>query len=445
MSVQRVEPESDCGIAPEVIRAELDLICRSATFGRSKRLQQFLRYVCECTLRGEASQIKEYAVARDIFDRGPDYLPHEDSVVRRQAHALRHKLQEYYAEEGRNHSVRIDLPVGHYVPVFQRFEAARTAVSEADHISVAQPRRTVRNDRWKWAALPCAFVIFAAGWAAASRLSPTAAPSTRQNLLDPAIRELWGAWLNNPAGASICFSNRMMAIVKYYDKPATLGIVPGRMRASPAEDSDFRHAFSLPSAGYIYLTPSAEQTKMGEAMSGVYFANLLAAAKTPVRTTESRFINWQTLRAENLIIFGYSENNPWIDPLLAQYPFHVMRTDGDRLRRIVNTHPAAGEPAEFRMHISANPDDPTRDYALVSMLPGVDGVHQLLVINGLVSECTREATAYLTDPASVRKLLSRMRLAAPRHSGAWRFQMVLDTEIRDKVPTRSSIVALRVL
>jgi len=236
----------------------------------------------------------------------------------------------------------------------------------------------------------------------------------------------------------------MMAIVKHYDKPVTLGIVPGRMKASPAEDANFRRAFSLSPEGYIYLTPSAEQTKMGEAMSGVYLASLLTTGNTPVSSTESRFINWQTLRSENLIIFGYSENNEWIDPLLAQYPFHVLRTEGDRLRCVLNTQPAAGEPSEFRMHISRDPDDPTRDYALVSMLPGVDGVHQLLLINGLDSECTREATGYLTDPASVRTLLARMRRTSPHHAGAWRFQMVLDTEIRDKVPTRSSIAALRI-
>jgi hypothetical protein len=123
----------------------------------------------------------------------------------------------------------------------------------------------------------------------------------------------------------------------------------------------------------------------------------------------------------------------------------VLRTEGDRLRSVVNTHPAAGEPSEFQMHISNGPEDPTRDYALVSMLAGVDGVHQLLLINGLDSECTREATEYLTDPAKVKELLSQMRRIAPRHTGNWRFQMVLDTEIRDKVPTRSSIAALRVL
>jgi hypothetical protein len=443
MVVQRASLESDCPIAPEDVRAELELICRSATFGRSKRLQQFLRYVCECTLRGEAAQIKEYAVARDIFDRGPDYLQHEDSVVRRQAHSLRHKLQEYYAEEGRNDEIRIDLPVGHYVPVFQQFQPVNTAVGTRADIALAPPRR----GHWIWAAPLAALLlfVFAVGWPILSKRSPAAPRLASQNSLDPAIRELWGPWLNNPSGASICFSNRMMAIVKHYDKPVSLGIVPGRMKASPAEDANFRRAFSLSPEGYIYLTPSAEQTKMGEAMSGVYLASLLTAGKTSVDSTESRFINWQALRSENLIIFGYSENNEWIDPLLAQYPFHVLRTEGDRLRRIANTRPVAGERSEFRMHISRNADDPTRDYALISMLPGVDGVHQLLLINGLDSECTREATAYLTDPASVRTLLSRMRLVAPRHAGAWRFQMVLDTEIRDKVPTRSSIAALRVL
>lgn len=445
MGTEAAEALKSAPAASNEVWGELERVCRSAAFSRSLRLQQFLRHVCECTLKGESSLIKEYTLARDIFDRGPDYIAREDSVVRRQAHSLRRKLQEYYEDEGRNDPIRIELPVGHYVPVFHVADnpASKTQPAAAEAPPPVARRRFFIGIGITLAALT-ACLIFVAGWI----LSPKAASSGRTAAsasLDPAGREIWASWLNNPAGASICFSNRMMAIVKFYDKPAAVGAVPGRMRASPAEDSDIRKAFSLPPTGYVYLTPSLEQTKMGEAISAVSLANLLAAARTPVRTAESRFVNWETLRTANLILFGYSENNPLVDPLLSDYPFRLMPTDGERLRCIVNAHPLPGEPPEFRIHLSHGPNDPARAHALVSMLPGIDGSHQLLLISGLQSECTREATEYLTNPAKAAILLGRLRQAAPHHRGPWQFQMVLETEIRDSVPTTASISAIRVL
>ena len=40
-------------VSPEQVQAELETVLRSATFERSERLQRFLRYICELTLKGE--------------------------------------------------------------------------------------------------------------------------------------------------------------------------------------------------------------------------------------------------------------------------------------------------------------------------------------------------------------------------------------------------------
>jgi hypothetical protein len=79
------------------------------------------------------------------------------------------------------------------------------------------------------------------------------------------------------------------------------------------------------------------------------------------------------------------------------------------------------------------------------MLPGVDGRRQLFLTTGLDAQSTQEASEYLTAPAIVRGLLARMRQLEGRHTGSWRFQIVLEDEVRDKVPTRANVVALRVL
>jgi hypothetical protein len=107
-------------VSAEEAHAELEIVLRSHTFDRSERLHKFLRYICELTLKGEASRINEYLIGSEVFQKGPEYNPNEDSVVRRQAHALRRKLHDYYAGEGKDRPIRIELPVGRYVPTFRR-------------------------------------------------------------------------------------------------------------------------------------------------------------------------------------------------------------------------------------------------------------------------------------------------------------------------------------
>src|ERR1044071_7139631 len=119
-----VQNAASHAITPEEVYAELDVLTRSPLFNRSEKLQRFLRFVCETTLQGSGDQINEYLIGSEVFRRGTDYNPSEDSIVRRHAHAMRQKLQEDYAHEGADHAIRIEMPVGRYVPVFRRREDA---------------------------------------------------------------------------------------------------------------------------------------------------------------------------------------------------------------------------------------------------------------------------------------------------------------------------------
>src|SRR5687767_12157792 len=126
-------------VSPAEVHAELETVLRSPAFERSERLQRFLRYICELTLNGESGRINEYLIGSEVFRKGADYNPNEDSIVRRQAHTLRQKLQDYYTGEGSDHVVRIELPVGRYVPVFRRKEQASPPVAAVDLPAKAEP------------------------------------------------------------------------------------------------------------------------------------------------------------------------------------------------------------------------------------------------------------------------------------------------------------------
>ena len=105
--------------AVEKQRAELQSVLRSALFGRSPALAHLLSYLCEQLFAGEGDQIKEYSIAIDVFGRPEAFDQDADSIVRVQANRLRKRLAEFYSGEGASHELRIFIPVGQYVPVFQ--------------------------------------------------------------------------------------------------------------------------------------------------------------------------------------------------------------------------------------------------------------------------------------------------------------------------------------
>jgi hypothetical protein len=100
-------------------KAELQAVLQSSLFVRSPTLAHLLSYLCEKKFAGEGEQIKEYAIAVDVFGRRESFDQDIDSIVRVQANRLRKRLAEYYNTEGTGHRLHISIPIGQYVPAFE--------------------------------------------------------------------------------------------------------------------------------------------------------------------------------------------------------------------------------------------------------------------------------------------------------------------------------------
>jgi hypothetical protein len=98
--------------------AELDRLLASPAFTKSPQLAQFIKFVVEETLAGRGDRIKAYSIAADALGRDASFDPQNDPIVRVEAGRLRRALAHYYATDGRNDPIVIDLPLGHYLPVF---------------------------------------------------------------------------------------------------------------------------------------------------------------------------------------------------------------------------------------------------------------------------------------------------------------------------------------
>src|SRR5689334_12817577 len=97
----------------EAVRAQLAKVLASPQFAQSERLSRFLKLAVEVGQSGRDS-LKEYRIGVEVFDRGKDFDPRTDPIVRVQAAKLRSKLLEYYAGAGARDPLVITVPKGSY-------------------------------------------------------------------------------------------------------------------------------------------------------------------------------------------------------------------------------------------------------------------------------------------------------------------------------------------
>jgi adenylate cyclase len=111
---------SSSGFPSSIVKAQMERILNSPEFKATDAQRAFLRYVVEKTLAGHADAIKGYTVATEVFGRHEDFDQATDPIVSIQANKLRRALERYYLVGGQNDPVRIEIPKGSYVPLFQK-------------------------------------------------------------------------------------------------------------------------------------------------------------------------------------------------------------------------------------------------------------------------------------------------------------------------------------
>ena len=154
--------------ADEVIAA-LNGVCASAQFQKTPQLQRFLRFVVTRALEGDAKLIKAYTIGVEALGRSPDFDPDKDSIVRVEAVRLRKALDSYHQANADLADVRITLPIGRYMPIFERIPAsdkskASTAIngtfwSRPMRWSRDQPHRPLTRPQVLWVVLVTILII----------------------------------------------------------------------------------------------------------------------------------------------------------------------------------------------------------------------------------------------------------------------------------------------
>src|SRR5256885_6994928 len=157
----------------EQLLGQIDRLISSHVLHGSESLCKLLRYFADHALNHPGVPLKEYQIATEVFGRPAGFDPQVDSTIRVQAGRLRVKLADYYASEGADDSVQVEMPKGTYLVSFH----PRTTDAAKIHLQVprdseAGESEIARSSRWSLAVVCLSVMLVAAlaviGWVIAS-------------------------------------------------------------------------------------------------------------------------------------------------------------------------------------------------------------------------------------------------------------------------------------
>jgi len=420
----------------------LERVLASSAFVKSKRLSSLLTYLCDHTLSGLASELNEQHVGEAVFGRPRDYDSMIDGIVRTQASRLRRRLDLYFSEEGASEPVRITIPRGSYVPLFE----PRPVAEQPAPISIlaggapieleASPAESPANSRanlfrsptlaWSIAAvllLALAAVLFmstlrghqsqASSPAPAHFIWSKIFPPTQHTLLVPGDSSLV-IWQG--------LKNRNITLDEY---------IGGAYR-------DFNPNAILTSENTASNLASRRYTSIVDLEVAEALGRIARDNSGAITVRYPRELRPNDLKQGNLIMVGASEADPWVTLFEHDMNFSLYNDRTRHVFSVLNRTPRANEPRSWDVITT---DRQHRVYAIVVWLPNLSGEGHVLLLEGTTMAGTECAWDFVSDDSRLLPFLRSIR--RPDGSLPY-FEVVLGTNNVSGSAVESAILAYRI-
>jgi len=401
---------------------QIEKLTKSHSLHSSESLCKLLRYLAEHSLDHPGIALKEYQIATEVLGRPAGFDPQSDSTVRVQAGRLRVKLAEYYGQEGIDDPVLVEIPKGSYALTFTLRPVksagpilAATAVEQQE-----EKKPTLSSNRgWPIAVVVLSVLLASSFITSAILLSQRSrAQSAAAQAAPPELQLFWNRFVTSPQQPWVIFSN---------------GSFVGR-----------------PETGMRYFHPDSDQrtfildhyTGVGEVLAIHQLDRAFEMLNRPLRVKRGALFSLDDAKNNDLIFVGSpSENLTLLDvPGTQDFVFQRLESGprkGDLA--VLNVDPQPGE-QKFFLGTPAN-QPTTDDYAIVSLLPGLDPSRSILILAGATTFGTQAAVEYVCREDDLKILLQRMNVSRPADLKP--FEAILHVKIAHGVPVTTDLIALR--
>jgi hypothetical protein len=382
-------------VAPEEIREALTKILESNEFRASRRCQEFLRFVVETTLAGNAQVLKERTIGVEVFGRSASYDPGNDSTVRVKAGEVRKRLQTYYSGSGAASPIRIHLPAGGYLPEFHYAPHAPNAVSV--QLPAIAPR-------WPWLLLAaCAVSVLSIGLYV---LATSTGPKP-----DPILRTFWGPALSSSSPVLLCVSYTPV-----------YGLNP-RLEAAGAPPPAHVQDFDLLSEQFV---------GGGDMLATATLTRVIAGMGKDYRIKLGRDLSFRDLRASPSVLLGYSWTR-WAT-LTNTFRFGFDLSPG--APQITDY----GKPTKWALPPRAADRHTEEDFAIVCRIFHPDTGTPLILLAGITQYGTEAAADLVSSPSRLHEAVRGLPADWPKKN----VQLVLHTRVISGEAAAPKVVASHV-
>lgn len=409
-------------------------IVASRCFHKSSFLINFLLYVCNRELSGRASEISELQIGIQALGRPVNYNPGEDNIVRNYARLLRKRLEEYFETEGRHETLRIQIPRGRYVPVF--YDSSVPLATPSTVVPIAQPTK--------------------GGIATATEGAQAKGASRRRILLLVFLPLLLlalaiGAIAFQMGHRSPSLGNRFWTMVFSNSRPTL--IVPADSGLGILQNLD-RHPIHLSDyvSGAYLLHPEQvrgiDSRSLNDLTTQRYTSVVdLGIAASLMRLPElntdrasiryARDLRMEDLKHSNAILLGSLHTNPWVELFQQTMNFELEYKAEVDDSVVVNRQPLAGESAYYKNEWA---EESRRTYAVLAMVPSLDGEGIVILVEGLNMAGTQAAGDFLLSDSAMSPILKR----ALRPDGSLQpFELLLETNSIGANAPQARVIATR--
>ena len=416
----------------------------SVTFHRADVLRALLEYLHAQESLGRAHEVTESEIAMKVMGRGAAFAPESDSSVRTRFLALRKKLDEYYAGEGRDSAVRIDIPRGTYTlrflpaPVPSEVEApspVTLTLGTAIAIPMSQGAPTLRP--FLLGAL-AGMALLAAGAAVWTLVLPKPEAGSEQQLA-----RAWGPMLDRNTSVTIAIGTPVSFFVRDFGSAEPpIGDPPYRLpfTRDAIFEEWYRRLRNSSLGKTVIMHPNAHSPLWGDAAAASILSRVFGAHGVLVEQVPSARVHPVALRDRNAVIIGRPEYTDAARTLIPEGGLTIEYSAADRAVGIHNPAPKPGEPAWWFATGGLR-----HNYGLITVLTS-DGTasKRMVLLAGINSDGAEAGARFFTSPEKLAGLDQRFRQAGYTD---WppSFQIVVRTESLDTYSLQTKFEFLHIL
>jgi hypothetical protein len=401
---------------------QIDKLINSHSLHTSESLCKLLRYLAEHSLDHPGVALKEYQIATEVLGRPPGFDPQSDSTVRVQAGRLRVKLAEYYAQEGPDDAIVVELPKGSYALTFhlrtvkpgaQQLPPPLALEHEAEKKTIIAPSRA-----WPVAAAVLSLLLLASLVQIAVLLTGRTRTQAAAAEPVPAVYQVfWNRFITSPQQPWVIFSNASFV-------------------GHPQTNMHYFNAASDP-RGVIL----DHYTGVGEVLAVHQLDRVFTLLNRQIRVKRGALFSLDDAKNNDLIFIGSpAENLTLLEiPGTQQFIFRKAPAPRNGDVEVVNVHPDPGEPETYLASPSNQPI--TEDYAVIGLEPGIDPVRSMLILAGTTTMGTQAAAEYVCREDSLAELLRR--LGVSKAEDLMPFEALLRVKVTHGVPVKTDLLAVR--